>query len=925
MRFFLIFKIQKPSNKIYFLYKFRVSTRTNFAVNYLITLKSKKMKNKGLFLRISILLVGILFFYKNSTAQCSNFNLSATQTYDGPNKNDATLSPTATGGSNSNTFSLYKIVNGNYNFIGISSVLFTNLSAGTYNLNVFDTINKCFDTLTVSITDTGVYNCNQLNLTAVKTYDGSSSNDVTMTLSASGGSGAYWFQIFKYNPNLSLIANSNVKSNLSAGTYKFIVHDSISNCLDSFSTYVYDSVYTVNPCSTLSAYLYKLSDGNNSNDVTLKANYTSSTAQYYWYKNNSAINNNSNILNNATTGTYKLIIYDTVNNCMDSFSTYITDSTNNNNFNCNYFKGEIYHIDSCDSNDLFLYTSANGSSNYSYLWSNGSTSNNISGLVSGQYSVIITDLTYGCIDSISGYYADSTCNICDFFNVYALFDDSCVTNDIRLEAVAYYNNNTSSNAISYTWSNGSTSKILNNLSSGVYTVTAYDSINQCTASNWIHAIDSNTKCCEAYFYAQDKNTGSNKTFFNNSHSKYDSITTTLWTFGDGTTSTQYNTNHTYPNQGSYLVCLQIEDSKGCKDTFCDVVYAPQAGKNLAVYHYSGWPYIIDTSRYVWIEYKNIGTTSENATVEYSIPVGASIVSANPPVSFTLGNKALFNLGVLAPGAIGYIYVAVHTPNTFTLGSVKCDTARILSLSGDIDPSNNVSYACDSVVGSYDPNDKTPSPKGEGIDGNIDPSTPEISYLVRFQNEGNWRTYKVRIEDQIDPNFDLSNIKIGKASHPFRLVKQENGKLIWYFDNIHLTPKAESEALSQGYITYTLPLKKQLAEGTQLKNTAYIYFDKNPAIITNTTVNTLKSKSKVIVNQNDASNFNAYFNESGLLQVTSDENIQQIRVFGIDGKILIEKAIQNQKQIQLEIPNPSKGIYLIQIEQAKQTQFRKVNY
>jgi hypothetical protein len=520
---------------------------------------------------------------------------------------------------------------------------------------------------------------------------------------------------------------------------------------------------------------------------------------------------------------------------------------------------------------------------------------------------------------------DSTCSICDFFNVYTLFDDSCVTNDIRLEAVAYYSNNMSSNTISYTWSNGSTSKILNNLSSGVYTVTAYDSFNQCTATYTIHAIDSNTKCCEAYFYAQDKNTGSNKTFFNNSHSKYDSITTTLWTFGDGTTSTQFNPNHTYPNQGSYLVCLQIEDSKGCKDTFCDVVYAPQAGKNLAVYHYSGWPYIIDTSRYVWIEYKNIGTTSENATVEYSIPAGASIVSANPPVSFTLGNKALFNLGVLAPGAIGYIYVAVHTPNTFTLGSIKCDTARILSLSGDIDPSNNVSYACDSVVGSYDPNDKTPSPKGEGIDGNIDPSTPEISYLVRFQNEGNWRTYKVRIEDQIDPNFDLSNIKIGKASHPFRLVKQENGKLIWYFDNIHLTPKAESEALSQGYITYTLPLKKQLPEGTQLKNTAYIYFDKNPAIITNTTVNTLKSKSKVIVNQNDASNFNAYFNESGQLQVTSDETIQQIRVFGIDGKLLIEKPIQNQKQAQIQIPNPSKGIYLIQIEQTNQTQFKKVNY
>jgi hypothetical protein len=38
--------------------------------------------------------------------------------------------------------------------------------------------------------------------------------------------------------------------------------------------------------------------------------------------------------------------------------------------------------------------------------------------------------------------------------------------------------------------------------------------------------------------------------------------------------------------------------------------------------------------------------------------------------------------------------------------------------------------------------------------------------------------------------------------------------------------------------YSIKLLNNLPIGTQIKNTAYIYFDFNEAVITNTTVNTL---------------------------------------------------------------------------------------
>ena len=47
----------------------------------------------------------------------------------------------------------------------------------------------------------------------------------------------------------------------------------------------------------------------------------------------------------------------------------------------------------------------------------------------------------------------------------------------------------------------------------------------------------------------------------------DNVTSYLWNFGDGNTSTQATPSHTYPNQGNYTVSLTITTSTGCTETF----------------------------------------------------------------------------------------------------------------------------------------------------------------------------------------------------------------------------------------------------------------------------------------------------------------------------------------------------------------------
>jgi hypothetical protein len=47
--------------------------------------------------------------------------------------------------------------------------------------------------------------------------------------------------------------------------------------------------------------------------------------------------------------------------------------------------------------------------------------------------------------------------------------------------------------------------------------------------------------------------------------------TNLWSFGDGTSSSDPFPTHTYSGNGPYLLCLTIDDGEGCQNTYCDSV------------------------------------------------------------------------------------------------------------------------------------------------------------------------------------------------------------------------------------------------------------------------------------------------------------------------------------------------------------------
>jgi len=138
--------------------------------------------------------------------------------------------------------------------------------------------------------------------------------------------------------------------------------------------------------------------------------------------------------------------------------------------------------------------------------------------------------------------------------------------------------------------------------------------------------------------------------------------------------------------------------------------------------------------------------------------------------------------------------------------------------------------------SYDPNDIQVSPEGETEAGNV-PMGQELTYTIRFQNTGNDTAFLVDILDTLSPALDPETFQFVSSSHEVRYFIDGNGAIRFLFEDINLLGSTSNEAESHGYVMYKVSPKADIADGTLAEAKAYIYFDYNPAIETNTTTTT----------------------------------------------------------------------------------------
>ncbi|MBK7957894.1 MAG: T9SS type A sorting domain-containing protein [Bacteroidetes bacterium] len=372
------------------------------------------------------------------------------------------------------------------------------------------------------------------------------------------------------------------------------------------------------------------------------------------------------------------------------------------------------------------------------------------------------------------------------------------------------------------------------------------------------------------------------------------------------------------NNASINVSAPTGGSTYCNNHFYDTIKScKDLGVHITKYRNitPGFP------RTLYLNYKNYSPFAvSNVKVYYKKNTVQTFVSATPAASGSSGNTYFWNLGTLAANQSGMIKVELFTPVGTPLGTVAKDSVWILPDSGDCELANNKANLTDYCKGSWDPNDKAVSPAGEGDNGAITRDVRTLDYLVRFQNTGTAPAFNVKVEDQLDGDFDWTSLKINAVSHPYTVSLEDGGKLVFEFQDIMLPDSGTDEAASHGFINYSIDMKENLNYGTEMTNTAAIFFDFNEPVITNTTVNTLVQKTSGIISvQSNNVKVNMYPNPIQAMAnfVIQSEKAEEmtIEIFDITGKSVksIQTSIKEGNQtLTIPMQDVLSGLYIVNI-------------
>ncbi len=338
---------------------------------------------------------------------------------------------------------------------------------------------------------------------------------------------------------------------------------------------------------------------------------------------------------------------------------------------------------------------------------------------------------------------------------------------------------------------------------------------------------------------------------------------------------------------------------------------------------SGWGFRPGFTGSLCVNAFNQTCTTPNGQIEITLSPNLTPLPDTAGAGYTInGNTVTYTID--STEFYWYFCIPVLVSVNAQIGDSACFAMNITPTIGDNNIYNNTGSFCFAIRNSWDPNDKTANPAGEGPDGFIRPNT-DLTYTIRFQNTGNADAINIYILDTLSPNLDASTFEVIGYSHPMTYSLLTGNILRFNFDNIYLPDSTTNEPASHGYVTYRIKQSPSIAQLAQITNTAYIYFDFNPAIVTNTTLNTMDQflSAKTLVQS--SGNVLLYPNPTDqkcTIYFGDNEN-RRIVVSDLTGREIFRTASSNGSYL-LNTEKFVNGIYTVQIiNEKKQFQTGKL--
>ena len=311
---------------------------------------------------------------------------------------------------------------------------------------------------------------------------------------------------------------------------------------------------------------------------------------------------------------------------------------------------------------------------------------------------------------------------------------------------------------------------------------------------------------------------------------------------------------------------------------------------------------------------NQGTVPVSDALQFTYPNDLmTLLTAMPAVTASTANTLSWTYSLQPLQTLTYeLSFNLNTPTdpNFPLnaGDVINLSASTYLTGADVNLLNNTDNLYQTLVNSYDPNDKTCL---EGKTIAPDMIGEYLDYMIRFENTGTASAINVRVKDVIDTSkFDIDSFVPLSSSHEYYASVTNGNEIEFYFDDINLD---FNDATNDGYVLFKIKTLNSLTVGDSFDNTAEIYFDFNFPIITNTETVTISTTASVA--DPTENSILLFPNPSqDLIQLNSSYAINSLEIYDIQGRLQSQyDASTTDFESPISIAKLSQGVYFLVIK------------
>ena len=525
----------------------------------------------------------------------------------------------------------------------------------------------------------------------------------------------------------------------------------------------------------------------------------------------------------------------------------------------------------------------------SYLWSTGATGQTTVVFGPGTYGVTVTDSQSNvCSDTVFLFMAPPMTILLDCFGASC---DTCTDGSIYATILG------GNPPYNYSWSNGATTPFINGITQGVYTLSVVDAFG-CVASDSCGVLIGNLgtgpfQISGNVYFDMDSNGVHDISEGGISYTKVFLAPDNLVTYTDSIGNFVFHADSGLHVLSVFLqpgwsvssdsLNYTIDATTGTYPNNDFGIKIPNAGSISCTL--SGSQSRCGNIMPVYIQNSQFNYSNTHSTIKLILDSAVSFQFSNPTESSISGDTVIWDF----PGNSGYSSLNLRA---YVLLPANAGYNYYTYLETTLYDSNNVVLnVCTDTINqtitcSFDPNDKAVSPEGIGPQHHtfLD-ITPTLDYYIRFQNTGTDTAFTVVILDDLNANFDINSFELVSSSHPVRVTILDY-KTEFRFENILLPDSNVDEPGSHGYIRFRCNPRLQSAS-YDLENTAYINFDANPAVVTNTVFNRigLSVGTNELNHQNSGILIypNPVDNRATILLSNPNHSLNELSIYDITGR------------------------------------------